>query len=76
MPSVLLNCLATSVFPTPVGPENKYEPMGLPSSRSPALASFIEDDNSSIALFCPKTKYLHHNQVEEKAHLSNHLRLL
>ena len=23
IPSVLLSCLATSVFPTPVGPENK-----------------------------------------------------
>ena len=51
MPSVLLNCLAASVLPTPVGPENKYEPIGFPSSRRPALASFIEDDNSSIALF-------------------------
>ena len=51
MPSVLLNCLATSVFPTPVGPENKYEPIGLPSSLSPALASFIEEESSSMALF-------------------------
>ena len=51
IPSVLLNCLAASVLPTPVGPENKYEPIGFPSSRRPALASFIEDDNSSMALF-------------------------
>ena len=50
MPSVLLNCLATSVFPTPVGPENRYEPIGFPSSLSPALASLMEDDNYSIAL--------------------------
>ena len=50
IPNVLLNCFATSVLPTPVGPENKYEPIGFPSSLKPALASLIDDDNSSIAL--------------------------
>jgi ATP-dependent Clp protease ATP-binding subunit ClpA len=40
----------TGVGKTEVGPENKYEPIGLPSSLRPALASFIEDDNSSMAL--------------------------
>ncbi len=51
----MLSCLATSVLPTPVGPENKYEPIGLPSSLNPALASLIDDESSSIAFSCPKT---------------------
>ena len=49
IPKVLLSCLATSVFPTPVGPENKYEPIGLPSSLKPALDNLIDEDSSSIA---------------------------
>ena len=57
IPKVLLSCLATSVLPTPVGPENKYDPIGLPSSLKPALASLIEEANSCIALSCPNTKF-------------------
>ena len=48
-PSVLLNCLATSVLPTPVGPENKYDPMGFSISLKPARDDFIDDDNNSTA---------------------------
>ena len=41
MPNVDANCLANSVFPTPVGPTNKNEPIGLSGSWSPALESFM-----------------------------------
>ena len=51
IPIIEANCLLTSVLPTPVGPENKKEPTGLPSVLNPALASFIVDPRVSIASF-------------------------
>ena len=47
--SVLASCLASSVLPTPVGPENKYDPIGFSISLKPARDDFIDDDNNSTA---------------------------
>ena len=46
---------ATSVLPTPVGPENRKLPIGLSGSRRPARLSFIAVDSTSIALSWPNT---------------------
>ena len=35
MPSVKASCFATSVLPTPVGPENRNEPIGLSAFAEP-----------------------------------------
>ena len=57
--SELNNCsakaLATSVFPTPVGPKNKNEPIGLFSSLIPALLLKIAFETKSTASSCPIT---------------------
>ena len=58
MPIINASCLLTSVFPTPVGPENKNEPTGLPSVRNPALANLIVEAKLSIASFWPKITLL------------------
>jgi len=49
MPMMKANCLATSVLPTPVGPENKKEPIGLSSLPKPALDILMADANASMA---------------------------
>ena len=43
------NCFATSVLPTPVGPENRKEPIGLSILPRPALAILIDAASASIA---------------------------
>ena len=40
-PSVAASCFATSVLPTPVGPENRKQPIGFSGSPSPARAILI-----------------------------------
>ena len=52
-PSDAASCLATSVLPTPVGPANRYAPIGFSGSRRPARASLIAEVSASIALSCP-----------------------
>ena len=42
------SCLVTSVLPTPVGPANKKEPIGLSSFERPERDNLIADDNASI----------------------------
>ena len=54
-PRTFANCLLTSVLPTPVGPANKKLPIGLVPSRSPARASLIAVESTSMAEFCPNT---------------------
>ena len=49
---------ATSVLPTPVGPENRKLPIGLRGLPSPERAMRIADTNASIARFCPNTTFL------------------
>ena len=48
--------LATSVLPTPVGPKNINEPIGLFGSLIPALALIIASLTSFSALSCPFTR--------------------
>ena len=55
MPSILARLLAISVLPTPVGPANKNEPIGLSSSLSPDLDSRITLHTDSTASSWPKT---------------------
>ena len=50
---ILASCLLTSVFPTPVGPENKNEPTGFSSTLKPALANLIEEESFSTASSWP-----------------------
>lgn len=52
-PSDAASCLAASVLPTPVGPANRYEPIGLSGSRSPARASLIAEVRASMAFGWP-----------------------
>ena len=40
-PSRRASCLASSVLPTPVGPANKNDPIGLSGRASPARARLI-----------------------------------
>ena len=44
------NCFDISVFPTPVGPENKNEPIGLSSSDIIEREILIDETSDSIAL--------------------------
>ena len=52
---MLASWRATSVLPTPVGPLNRNEPIGLSGSRRPARDSFIAVDSRVIASSCPNT---------------------
>ena len=51
------SAFATSVLPTPVGPKNKNEPIGLLASWIPALCLKIAFDTSLIAWSCPITLF-------------------
>ena len=48
-PRVKANCRVTSVLPTPVGPENKNEPIGLSGLPRPERDILIADDKLVIA---------------------------
>ena len=50
MPIKKASCFVNSVFPTPVGPVNKNEHIGLSSLPIPALAVLIALTTESIAL--------------------------
>jgi len=52
-PSTRASCLATSVLPTPVGPENKYEPIGFSGWRKPARASLMAVASAPMAASWP-----------------------
>ena len=54
MPKACANCFATSVLPTPVGPENRKQPIGLSGWPKPERAIFTADTSTSIAASCPK----------------------
>ena len=47
------NCLVSSVLPTPVGPTNRKDPIGLFGSLIPALLRLIAFTTPSMALSCP-----------------------
>ncbi len=49
------SALAVSVFPTPVGPRKRNDPMGLSGSESHALLRRIACDTFSRASSCPIT---------------------
>ena len=55
--NVLAKVFASSVLPTPVGPKNKNEPIGLFSSFKPALALNIALATASTALSWPTTLF-------------------
>ena len=46
---------ASSVLPTPVGPKNRNEPIGLLGSFNPTLPLFIAFATASTASSCPIT---------------------
>ena len=48
--------LQSSVLPTPVGPKNKNEPIGLFGSDKPARLRRIAFATASTASFCPITR--------------------
>ena len=49
--------LANSVLPTPVGPRNRKEPMGLVGSLMPALDRRMASVTFSTASSCPTTRW-------------------
>ncbi|CRH46557.1 Uncharacterised protein [Chlamydia trachomatis] len=49
------NALASSVFPTPVGPRNRNTPRGRCGSLNPTRAARIESLTAAIAKGCPTT---------------------
>ena len=51
-------CLATSVFPTPVGPVNRKEPIGLSGAPSPARDRLMEVVSDFMADSWPNTTCL------------------
>ena len=53
--SWLANALASSVFPTPVGPKNRKEPIGFVGSLIPALERIMASVTSSTPSSCPIT---------------------
>jgi hypothetical protein len=55
MPRMKASCLATSVLPTPVGPLNRNEPIGLSGRPRPERAILIAEASASIAGSWPKT---------------------
>ena len=55
MPMMYANCFAASVLPTPVGPLNKNEPIGLSPLPKPERAIFTAEANTSSALSWPNT---------------------
>ena len=55
MPRMNASCLATSVLPTPVGPLNRNEPIGLSGRPRPERAILIAEASASIAGSWPKT---------------------
>ena len=55
---IFANCLANSVFPTPVGPEKRNEPIVLSLFLRPAFDIFIADETTFTALSCPKIRVL------------------
>jgi len=64
---MLASCLATSVLPTPVGPENRNEPIGLSGSRRPARLSFMA--LASTRSPCPGEDHALEVAVEMLEHL-------
>ena len=56
LPNMLsASAFASSVLPTPVGPKNKNEPVGLLGSVSPTLPLLIALDTEDTASSCPIT---------------------
>ncbi len=53
-PSTLASCLASSVFPTPVGPLKRKLPMGFSGDLSPERASLMAAVSSWMAASWPK----------------------
>ena len=64
------SALASSVFPTPVGPRKMNEPIGRFGSFSPARARRIASDTASIASVLPD-----HPLVQALLHVQQLLRL-
>ena len=50
--------MVSSVFPTPVGPENKNDPIGLSLFLNPTFDNFIDEETIFMALSCPNIKVL------------------
>src|SRR5437764_1164235 len=57
-PSAAASCFATSVLPTPVGPQKRNEPTGLSCWPSPARARRIAETTVSTAISWPNTSSL------------------
>ena len=55
--------LASSVLPTPVGPKNMNDPIGLPGSLSPALFLWIAPTMVSMALSWPMMRPLRRSRI-------------
>ena len=53
---LVANALANSVFPTPVGPKNRKEPIGFVGSLMPALERRIASETFSTPSSCPITR--------------------
>ena len=53
--NVAASVFPSSVFPTPVGPKNKNEPIGLLGFAIPALALIIASLTFFTASSCPTT---------------------
>ena len=43
---MLASCFVSSVFPTPVGPANKNDPIGLSLFLKPILDNFIAEERT------------------------------
>ena len=50
-PMMRANCLQISVLPTPVGPANKNDPIGLSTCAKPERDNLMEVDKLSTASF-------------------------
>ena len=64
------NALASSVFPTPVGPEKMNEPIGRRGSLSPARLRRIEREMARIASSCPITVRCSSSSIRSKREVS------
>ena len=63
--------LLSSVFPTPVGPRKRNDPIGFLGSFSPTLDLRMESATAFIAAFCPITRWLNTFSIDRSFSFSS-----
>ena len=64
------SAFASSVLPTPLGPRNRNDPMGLPGSRRPTRPRRTARDTARTASSCPTTRSASRSSILRSLSLS------